>query len=162
MSTISSRVAVAAHVLTLLSHRRDEPLSSECVAASVNTNAVVVRRIVGALRNAGLVTVHPGVRGGAVLNRPPDEITLLDVYRAVEEKEDLFSLHPQTPRKDCSVGGHITDVLIDVFGQARGAMEAVLGGVTIRQVHEATLRHAQEDCPVAAKRAAHITPAHAG
>ena len=131
---ISSRVAVAVHVLAYLAWKRSEGCTSERIAASVNTNPVVVRRIMGALRNAGMVTVQPGVGGGAQLARDPREITLLDVYRAVEDRDELFSLHPQQPKRDCSIGGNIQAVLQGVFCRARTAMEQVLDEVTIEDV----------------------------
>lgn len=135
---ISSRVAVAVHVLTYLAWKRDEVHTSERIAGSVNTNPVVVRRIVGALRNAGMVTVQPGVGGGAQLARDPSDITLLDVYRAVEEdRESLFSLHPQPPSQGCSIGGNIQAVLQPVFCAAHRAVEAVLERVTLADVGSA-------------------------
>ncbi len=133
MSTISSRMAVAVHVLAYLAWRRDEPVTSERMAGSVNTNAVVVRRIMGSLRNAGLVSVQPGVGGGAQLAREPEDISLLDVYRAVEEKEELFALHSQ-PCHHCDIGSNIRQVLQGVFCQAHEAMQGVLGNVTIADV----------------------------
>jgi Rrf2 family protein len=135
MPTISSRFAVAVHALAYMAWRRAEPVTSERLAGSVNTNPVVVRRIIGALRNAGLVTVQPGVGGGALLAREPEGITLLDVYRAVED-EDLFALHAQPPCSSCHVGGNIQQVLQSVFHDARAAMERELEAVTIRQVFE--------------------------
>jgi Rrf2 family protein len=131
---ISSRVAVAVHVLAYMAWKRSEAVTSERIAASVNTNPVVVRRIVGALRNAGMVTVQPGVGGGASLAREPEEITLLDVYRAVEDGEELFSLHSSEPSRSCNVGGNIRDVLRPIFCTAHRAMEAVLEQVTIADV----------------------------
>ena len=144
---ISSRVAVAVHVLAYLAWRSEGPSTSEQIAASVNTNPVVVRRIVGALRNAGMVSVQPGVGGGAVLARQPDDITLLDVYRAVEEGSELFSLHAQPPSRDCSVGANIVEVLQGVFVRAHSAMEAVLAGVTVAGVgHEVMTRARAGGC----------------
>jgi len=131
---ISSRVAVAVHVLAYMAWKRSEAVTSERIAASVNTNPVVVRRIVGALRNAGMVTVQPGVGGGATLAREPDDITLLDVYRAVEDGEELFSLHPSEPSRSCNVGGNIRDVLRPIFCTAHRAMESVLAQVSIADV----------------------------
>jgi Rrf2 family protein len=131
---ISSRVAVAVHVLAYMAWKRSEAVTSERIAASVNTNPVVVRRIVGALRNAGMVTVQPGVGGGATLAREPDEISLLDVYRAVEDGDELFSLHPSEPSRSCNVGGNIRDVLRPIFCTAHRAMEAVLAQVSIADV----------------------------
>lgn len=133
MSTISSRVAVAVHVLAYLAWRREEPVTSERIASSVNTNPVVVRRIVGALRNAGLVNVQPGVGGGAQLAREPDRISMLDVYRAVEEKDELFAVHAD-PCRNCDIGNNIREVLQGVFCHAHQAMQAVLADVTIADV----------------------------
>ena len=133
MSTISSRMAVAVHVLAYLAWRRDEPITSERMASSVNTNPVVVRRIMGSLRNAGLVSVQPGVGGGAQLAREPEDITLLEVYRAVEEKEELFALHSE-PCRHCDIGSNIRQVLQGVFCQAHTALQQVLAGVTIADV----------------------------
>ena len=141
MSTISSRVAVAVHVLAYLAWRREEPVTSERIASSVNTNPVVVRRIVGALRNAGLVSVQPGVGGGAQLAREPDRITMLDVYRAVEEKEELFAVHAD-PCRNCDIGSNIRQVLQGVFCQAHQAMQGVLAEVTIADVGEEVRRAA--------------------
>jgi Rrf2 family protein len=153
---ISSRVAVAVHVLAYLAWKRHEAATSERIAASVNTNPVVVRRIVGALRNAGMVTVQPGVGGGALLARAPGDITLLDVYRAVEDGDDLFSLHPQQPRRDCSVGGNIQAVLQGVFCRATAAMEEVLEGMTMEDVgREVMARASAAGCCGAEDEGAH-------
>jgi len=122
------------HVLAYLAWRRSELATSERIAASVNTNPVVVRRIMGALRNAGMVTVQPGVGGGAQLARDPGDISLLDVYRAVEDADELFSLHPQRPAAHCSVGGNIQAVLQPIFCGAKRAMEQVLAQVSIADV----------------------------
>jgi Rrf2 family protein len=154
---ISSRVAVAVHVLAYLAWKRHEAATSERIAASVNTNPVVVRRIVGALRNAGMVTVQPGVGGGAQLARTPRDITLLEVYRAVEDGDDLFSLHPQQPRRDCSVGGNIQAVLQGVFCRATAAMEEVLAGVTMEDVgREVMARADAAGCCGEAERAGEL------
>jgi len=149
MPTISSRFAVAVHVLAYMTWRRSEPVTSDRVAGSVNTNPVVVRRIMGALRNAGLVSVQPGVGGGAQLAREPEAITLLDVYRAVED-DGLFALHAQPPCGHCDVGGNIQHVLQGVFHRASTAMEAELADVTIRQVFESVFERVRRArCPQA-------------
>jgi len=142
---ISSRVAVAVHVLAYMAWKRSEAVTSERIAASVNTNPVVVRRIVGALRNAGMVTVQPGVGGGATLAREPEEISLLDVYRAVEDGEELFSLHPSEPSRSCNIGGNIRDVLRPIFCSAHRAMESVLAGVTVAEVGRQVMERARAE-----------------
>jgi Rrf2 family protein len=144
---ISSRVAVAVHVLAYMAWKRSEAQTSERIASSVNTNPVVVRRIIGSLRNAGMVHVQPGVGGGATLAREPGDITLLDVYRAVEDDEELFSLHPSEPSQSCNVGGNIRDVLRPIFCRAHRAMEGVLAEVTIADVgREVQARAGVDQC----------------
>lgn len=145
MSTISTRVSVAVHVLAYMAWKRGEAVTSERVAESVNTNPVVVRRIMGALRNAGMVTVQPGVGGGAQLARDPGQITVLDVYRAVEDGDELFSLH-RPPAGHCSVGGNIHDVLRGIFCRARQSMEQELSTVTIADVGREVMERADARC----------------
>lgn len=124
---------MAVHVLAFLAWRRGEAVTSERIAGSVNTNPVVVRRIVGALRNAGLVTVQPGVGGGAQLARHPEAITLREVFAAVEEGKELFSVHPH-PCGHCGIGGNIRQVLGGVFSRASDAMQGVLAAVSVADV----------------------------
>src|SRR5436305_12368211 len=99
----SSRFAVAVHVLALLARAGDEPVKSDSIAASVNTNPVVIRRILCALGRAHLITSQPGAAGGSRLARVPEQISLRAVYRAVEGG-DTFLLHRQPPTRRCVVG----------------------------------------------------------
>jgi Rrf2 family protein len=132
MST-SSRFAVAVHVLSLMAWSKDEPLKSEPVATSVNTNPVVIRRILCELAQARLVTSQTGSMGGSRLARKPSEITLLDIYQAVEN-HGVFSLHRHPPSRDCPVGVNIETVLGDVLGEVNAAVEQVLAKITIEDV----------------------------
>jgi Rrf2 family protein len=132
MST-SSRFAVAVHILTLMAWSDDEPLKSEQVAESVNTNPVVIRRMLCELSEANLVISQPGAMGGSRLSRKPGEITLLDVYHAVE-CPGVFSLHRQPASRQCPVGMNIETVLGSVFAETNSAVEQVLSGITIRDV----------------------------
>lgn len=129
----SSRFAVAVHVLALLARAGDEPLKSEQVASSVNTNAVVIRRVLCALARAGLVASQTGASGGTRLARPPREITLREVYRAVEPRV-IFAPHRQTPNQKCPVGMHIEAILQNVLADVDGAVDAALGQTTIEAV----------------------------
>lgn len=148
MST-SSRFAVAVHVLTLLAWAgEDEPLKSEYIACSVNTNAVVIRRILCALARAGLVTSQTGAAGGSKLARAASRITLRDVYRAVEPQE-IFARHRQQPNQDCPVGVNIEDVLAGVQKEVDEAMDRVLSKITVDKVLQGI---AQPSCPSASAR----------
>jgi Rrf2 family protein len=132
--TISSRFAVAVHILTLLETGRGQPLTSEYVAGSVNTNPAVVRRILSMLARAGLTHARLGAGGGSVLARPAAEISLRDVYRAVECEERLFSLHHERPNPKCPVGRNIQAVLERATGAAQAALEEQLGSRTVADV----------------------------
>ncbi len=133
--TASSRFPAATHILTALHWNEDELLSSEQLAVTVNTNPVVIRRVLGMLSKAGLVTTLPGARGGSKLARSPQQITLLAVYQAVEDTS-LFRLH--CPSTTCPLGGVMETILAPIYGQAEQAMEQVLEGVTLAQIsHEA-------------------------
>jgi Rrf2 family protein len=111
----------------------EEPLKSDQVADSVNTNPVVIRRMLLELADAGLVVSQTGSMGGSRLAADPDETTLLDVYQALE-CGGVFSLHRQPPSRDCPVGVNIETVLGDVLTEVDSAVEAVLAKITINDV----------------------------
>ncbi len=129
---IANRFSIAIHILSLLGALRDTEHTSEWMAGSIGVNPVVVRNITGMLRRAGLVCTHQGV-AGARLARPLSEVTLLDVYRAVEEDTSVFSVHPR-PNPKCPVGSRIEETLSQIFANAERAMHAKLEGVTLDQV----------------------------
>ncbi|HEX6507367.1 MAG TPA: Rrf2 family transcriptional regulator [Chloroflexota bacterium] len=134
---INSRFTVAVHLLALMSAGRERyagmPITSEMASESVNTNPVVIRRILGLLRKAGLVSSQPGPAGGWLLERDPDQITLRDVYRAVKD-ESLFSMHHRPPSAQCHVGRNIQETLEGYFSAAECALAEKLGEHTIADV----------------------------
>jgi Rrf2 family protein len=137
----NSRVTIAAHALAWLELARRhgrEVLTSDEVAASVNTNAVIVRRSLGDLQRAGLVTARRGNGAGFSLGRPATEITLLDVWLAVSP-EPLFALHHSEPNLACPVGRGIRSVLTDLYDDATDAFRAALARWTVADVLERIL-----------------------
>ncbi len=133
---ISSRFSVGVHVLTLLATSPPgELLTSDRMAGSVNTNPVVIRRILGQLKQAGLVEVRAAA-GGTYLRRDPAAITLLDVYRAVAVVDErLFSVH-EKPNPHCVVGRNIQTALDGTLQRAQAALEQELAATTLAQVVE--------------------------
>ncbi|MBY0084270.1 Rrf2 family transcriptional regulator [Brevibacillus sp. M2.1A] len=131
---ISSRFSIAVHILSLLSIDSNSHCTSEWIAGSVNTNPVVIRRVLGLLKKAGLVNVRAGA-GGASLAKELDQITLLEIYRAVDvvEEGQLFHIHEQ-PNPDCPVGANIQFVLELILIRAQNAMEDILGGVKMSEL----------------------------
>ncbi|RSL33109.1 Rrf2 family transcriptional regulator [Salibacterium salarium] len=131
---INSRLSVAIHILSLLSSYPDHRLSSEFIAGSVQTNPVVIRRISGMLRKAGLIFTQTGV-SGAVLSKKPEYITLLDIYQAVFPEEDLFTVH-NNPNPACPVGNKIQQTLDHSFERVESAMKNELASQTLQDVTE--------------------------
>lgn len=135
---LSSRFPVAVQLLILLAWCPAQyKVTSEVMAFSVNTNPALIRRIMGYLKKAGLVSVAAGT-GGAKLARDAADITLLDIYRAVEltDQDSLFGLH-ETPNQKCPIGGRINRVLAPHLDQAKNALEESLRQVTIEQLKAA-------------------------
>lgn len=128
---MNSQYAVAVHVLSIIS-QFPEHASSADIAASVGTNPVVIRTVTGLLRRADLLATQQGV-SGARLTRDPRDITLLDVYRAVNGEASVFRLH-EHPHPACPVGANIQSTLEARFGCAQAAMEAELARTTLADV----------------------------
>ena len=133
----STQFAVAVHVLTYLAGAAAESrpesqtraVSSEELALSANANPAHVRRVLGPLREAGLVLSRPGPRGGWVLGLPAAEVTAARVWDLVQGDEPLLGLHGPNPA--CPVGRSIQQSLIDLDARARQAVRAELDRVTV-------------------------------
>lgn len=132
---ISSRFTIAVHVLIgIETFKNDYKVTSEFLASSVNVNPVVIRRLLQQLKKAELISVKRG-SGGADIKKPLNEITLLDVYNAVEcvEKGKLFHFH-ESPNQRCPVGKNIHVLLDARLEKIQKAMEKEMESVTIRDI----------------------------
>ncbi|MCU0646810.1 MAG: Rrf2 family transcriptional regulator [Gemmatimonadaceae bacterium] len=140
----SSRVAVAVHVLTLLAASGEELVPSDAIAGSVNTNAAVIRRLLQALTRSGLVRTQLGPGGGATLAVPAHQITLRDVYDAVEPGA-LFRMPTAPPNPLCPIGRHVQPALERHLHRASDALARELSRSTIADLAvdvRAAARHA--------------------
>lgn len=134
---ISSRFTIAVHVLICIeAFKNDYKVTSDFLASSVNVNPVVIRRLLQQLKKADLIIVKRG-SGGAVIEKPLEEITLLDVYHAVECVEDgkLFHFH-ESPNPLCPVGKNIHALLDVRLEEIQNAMEKEMKSVSIRDIME--------------------------
>ena len=143
MSTNNQRFAVSIHILTILAASTDASVTSEAIAASVDTNPVVIRRTMSRLRECGLVDSRPGASGGWKLGLPAEQISLCRVFEAVGCGNVLF-MH-EHPNADCMIGGKIKVPLGKVFGRAQNALEASLGQFTIADVLQDVMVLHQKD-----------------
>lgn len=132
---ISSRFTIAVHVLICIeTFKNDYKVTSDFLASSVNVNPVVIRRLLQQLKKAGIISVKRG-SGGADIDKPLDEITLLDVYNAVECVEDgeLFHFH-ENPNQLCPVGKNIHAILDVRLEEIQKAMEKEMQSVSIQDI----------------------------
>jgi DNA-binding IscR family transcriptional regulator len=129
---VNTQFPVAVHILAVIEIKSDEPLiTSDRIARSVNTNPVVIRRILTRLNKAGLAKSE-GSR--FVLSKPPKEISLRDVYFAVRGKDSvLFETH-ENPAQRCVIGRNILGALKNPLQSAQRAMEAELSHFTLSDV----------------------------
>jgi Rrf2 family protein len=131
---ISSRLTVAVHTLLVIEYFKSEKVTSDFIAGSVQVNPVIIRRILLQLKRAGLIKVARG-SGGTTLNKPATEITLFDVYKAVDcvDGNSMFHFH-ENPNKQCPVGSQIHGVLDDKLSAAQAAFEEKLAAVTLAEL----------------------------
>lgn len=132
---ISSRFTIAVHILTCIEVFGDDyKITSDFLAGSINVNPVIIRKLLSQLKNAGIIGVNRGP-GGAFLARALDDITFLDVYRAVDcvENNTLFHFH-EAPNPQCPVGRNIHAALDDKLLSVQGAMEQKMAEITLADV----------------------------
>ena len=144
---VNSQFAVATHIMALLGGNSLYMQDSSCtnsgiIAESVNTNPVVIRRILSKLKEANLVTSKPGPLGGSEITRHPSKINLRDIYSAVDEGGSLFHMHYGEPNPDCPVGGNIRASLKGTMEKAESSIKEVLSKTTLLELTNNILERA--------------------
>ena len=133
---ISSRFTIATHMLIIIALRgKESKVTSDFLAASVGINPVIIRKTLSQLKKAELISVARGT-GGAEIIKDLEDISLLDVYQAVEclgKKGQLFSFH-ENPNPDCPVGANIHRVLDEKLDKIQEAMEEELSQTSLARV----------------------------
>jgi Rrf2 family protein len=126
----NGRFAISVHILTLLTAAKDELLSSEYLAGSINVNPVLVRKELGNLRRHGMVESKEGKNGGSCLAKPASQIKLSEVYAAV--KQDALLGHSKNkPNPDCPIGRDIAQHLDSLYDEVELALMKKLGQTTV-------------------------------
>lgn len=129
----SSRLPIAVHILlAIVEFEGKEKTTSTFLAGSVNVNPVIIRNTLGQLRTAGLVTVKAG-EGGASLAKEPKDITLMDVFNAVEKEEMLFHFH-ENPNPECPVGKNVHAVLDRRLFSIQEVMQEQMKSITLQDL----------------------------
>lgn len=134
----NSQFAIAVHILTILAGREGLRVKSGEIAKSVNTNPVVIRRVIGELHAAGLVVSHVGASGGNELARCPDKIRLSEIYQAVSTGEAFLVPEKKASRK-CPIGRNMAAILCDLQKEVNHSIGVQLGRHTLQEVMERAL-----------------------
>ena len=131
---ISSRFTIAVHIITCIDYFHEErSMTSDFIASSVGVNPVMIRQIILQLKAAGIVEVSRG-KGGIVLSRPLEDVTLYDIYEAVESvKGRLFRFH-ENPNPDCPVGKKIHSALDETLDDIQAVLEEKMRSITARDI----------------------------
>ncbi len=131
---ISSRFTIAVHIITCIDYFHEErSMTSDFIASSVGVNPVMIRQIILQLKAAGIVEVSRG-KGGIILSRPLEDITLYDIYEAVESvKGRLFRFH-ENPNPDCPVGKKIHSALDETLDDIQAVLEEKMRSITARDI----------------------------
>ncbi len=128
------RFAFAVHVLSSLALHPEGAMNSEQLAQTVNTNPVVIRRLLLDLREAGLIETQRGPGGGAKLSRDAKDISLAQIFKSVAGEFQLFGEHPNEPAQGCCVGRSIKAVLEGVAQKAARCVESEYAAISLEDV----------------------------
>ncbi|RDD83988.1 Rrf2 family transcriptional regulator [Streptomyces parvulus] len=135
----NTQFAVAVHVLTYLAGTTGHPVSSDKLSASTQVNPVHVRRVLGPLRNAGLVASHPGAHGGWLLARGARDITLAEIWRILQGGDPVLAMHDPDPA--CATARTVQSALTALDGIIADAITARLESVTVHDVVAGRTEH---------------------
>ena len=130
MSVKSVQFTVAAHIMAALGYHHGEEICSATLADSVNADPTFVRKSLSKLSKAGLVETKRGQSGASVLARPPQKITLLDIYRA-SAAPPAFAIHSYPVEKGCPVSCNLKECMSGVLSQAQHSFERSLAKITL-------------------------------
>jgi Rrf2 family protein len=133
MAAVNTQFSIATHLMTTLGERGAQVTCSQDLADSINANASFIRRVLSRLVKAGLVESHSGNGGSCRLAKSPKNISLLDIYHAVEAPK-VFAIHAYAENQECLVSCHIKSSMELVLDKVQASFEASLNDVALSEV----------------------------
>lgn len=126
---MNSHFSLAVHSLTLLALQPEKAASSAFIAESASVHPVRIRKVLSLLKQHELIHSKEGAGGGFILSRPPEALTLWDVYQITSKG----TLQPRCPDEnpDCTVGANMKQVLGGVFSEGENVFGEHLDQFTI-------------------------------
>ena len=129
----STKLSDTVHVMVLIAINQEKSLSSASIAESVHTNPGFVRQLMLKLKKAGLMTSVAGGHARPSLSKTADQITLLDIYKAVEGDKPLLHLDTHT-NPDCGVGINIQLSLKEFYNEIQKTAEEKMNTITLQDI----------------------------
>ena len=133
MSATSVQFTVAAHIMAVLGFFRGKEMPSAALAESVNADPSFVRKSLSKLCQAGLIVTTRGKNGASTLTCAPEQITLLDIYRASAAPQ-TFAIHNYPVEKRCPISCNIKGCMSSVLKKAQNGFENTLDRITLADV----------------------------
>ncbi len=130
---VNTQFSIAVHLMIALGFELGEQATSGELAASINTSPSFVRRILAKLSKGGLVSTTTGKTGACVLARKPEEISLLEIYQAVDAPK-TFAIHDYPVQDSCRVSCNIESVMLKVLMKAQNAFEGNLAETNLAEI----------------------------
>ena len=143
---ISSKFTIGVHLLAVINYLgEDEKVTSSVLAGSIGVNPVIVRNVMGNLKEAGLISISQG-KSGISLTKTPDQITYYDVYKAVDSVNDdgLFHFH-ENPNPECPIGRNIHKAMDSKLERVQMCMEEEMRKITLADVMKDIQRELKKD-----------------
>jgi Rrf2 family protein len=130
---LNTQFSIATHIMASLGYASGAEVNSALIAGSVNTSPSFVRRTLAKLSKAGLVETATGKRGACWLARQPRDISLLEIYRAIDAPK-AFAIHQYPVERRCTVSCNIKSTLSRVLDETQRALEQRLSRISLAQV----------------------------
>lgn len=127
-----TKYSVAIHILIMLATSQ-RVLNSDDLARSVGTNASYIRKVMALLKQAGMIRSQRG-KSGITLLKDPAELSLLDIYEAVEKEQPrIFQIH-QNVNRQCPVGRNLKEAVFPFLNQAEAQLRNALANDSLSDV----------------------------
>ena len=143
---ISSKFTIGVHLLAVIDYLGEsEKVTSSVLAGSIGVNPVIVRNVMGNLKEAGLISISQG-KSGISLTKTPGQITFYDVYKAVDSvnEDGLFPFH-ENPNPECPIGRNIHKAMDSKLERVQMCMEEEMRKITLADVMTDIQRELKKD-----------------
>lgn len=128
----NTQLSDATHIMVYIALHDDKNLKSDRIASSLNTDATLVRRIMGKLKKHGLLVSTRGVARPTIAH-DVRQITLKDIYLAVTTKRNLLNVDTNTS-DTCSVGTVIPKVMDHYYQEIQSSAEARMDKISLQDI----------------------------